>query len=140
MTRVNLIPTYQLADQHLIAENHEIGNMFGYYRNHNGETFDDKGHHLSSVIPYFHDKLFYLEKRLNSVQDEMKKRNFCPTITIDLTIYDSSRMNDWTPKQYQIEDLIKRITLRLHQKPNYYRYCGAYQPPEFFLQLMEFEE
>ena len=137
MTRVNLIPTYQLADQHLIAENHEIGNMFGYYRNHNGESFDEEGHHLSKVVPYFHDKLLYLKNRLDSVQQEMRNRNFTPTININMSIYDRSRFNDWEPTQEQINDLIERITQRLFEKPDYYRYCGEYQPPEFFLQLME---
>ena len=137
MTRVNLIPTYQLADQHLIAENHEIGNMFGYYRNHNGEPFDEEGHHLSKVVPYFHDKLLYLKNRLDSVQQEMRNRNFTPTININMSIYDRSRFNDWEPTQEQINDLIERITQRLFEKPDYYRYCGEYQPPEFFLQLME---
>jgi len=137
VTRVNLIPTYQLADQHLIAENHEIGNMFGYYRNHNGESFDEEGHHLSKVVPYFHDKLLYLKNRLDSVQQEMRNRNFTPTININMSIYDRSRFNDWEPTQEQINDLIERITQRLFEKPDYYRYCGEYQPPEFFLQLME---
>ena len=137
MTRVNLIPTYQLADQHLIAENHEIGNMFGYYRNHNGESFEEEGHHLSKVVPYFHDKLLYLKNRLDSVQQEMRNRNFTPTININMSIYDRSKFNDWEPTQEQINDLIERITQRLFEKPDYYRYCGEYQPPEFFLQLME---
>ena len=39
-----------------------------------------------------------------------------------------------------IEDLIERITLRHNEKPGYYRYCGEYQPPEFFFHLMEVEE
>jgi len=140
MTRVNIIPPYQLADQHLIAENHEIGNMFGFYRNHNGEAKEDGGHHLSSVVPFFYDKLKYLKDRLDAVQEEMKLRNFNPTINIDMSIYDKSRFNDWEPTDEAIDDLIERITLRHNEKPGYYRYCGEYQPPEFFFLLMEVEE
>jgi len=136
MTRVNLIPPYQLADQHLLAENHEISGMLGFYRKNMNKQYK-QGHHLKRVVPYFHDKLLYIQKRFNAVQHEMRERNFNANVVIDFDVYDTSLMNDWEPTEKQVQDLIERIILRLHEKPDFYRYCGVIQPTEFFLHLMK---
>lgn len=103
----------------------------------NRTPFKDTGHHLKKVVPYFADKLLYLHKRLLAVQEEMRRRGFKPTVDIDLSIYDESRVNDWVPDRTQIQDLKDRIKQRILEKPEFYRYFGEHQAPEFFLELLE---
>jgi deoxyribonuclease (pyrimidine dimer) len=137
MVRINLIDPKKLADQHLIAEYNEILMLLGYVRKHpevkNVPTSYrlGKGHLL-----FFKDKLNYLAKRHNLLKKEMRRRNFIPTKTINLALYDKSLHNNWKPMKKDIVVINERITQKILKKPNYYTYQGQHKSPAFFIDLL----
>ena len=139
MARVNVgvNPKY-LADQHLIAESVEITMITGQLQQHNFKIKSEiptyfpmgKGH-----MTFFKDKLFYLARRLEHVNNEMRRRGFTPGTSLNEFIDTCPRpelVNDWKPSTWdskQIRDRISsRLFVRLKGKPGlgYYRYEREY--------------
>jgi deoxyribonuclease (pyrimidine dimer) len=133
MTRVNIVPVYELTDQHLIAEYREIPMvpqaLRRTLRSKNGLDRKkikpvytlNKGH-----VTFFYDKLKYLEKRYVEIFFEMKKRGFNPDPHRDnkLKGLPVNLYNDFEPTDIEKEINRERINLRIKQKPNFYRYKG----------------
>jgi len=137
MVRINCgVEPVHLADQHLVAEYREILLAFGYYDN-NGNGIKEATNNLKHPIRFYHNKRQYLIKRFYNLKEEMIKRGMKPKKDIELKNVKMILYQDFKPKQNHIERIKDRITERLYQKPGWYRYCGEYQPPEFFEELMK---
>lgn len=136
MARVNIgvHPKY-LSDQHLIAESVEITMITGSLRKNKYE--------IKSAIPknfvmgkghmnFFKNKILYLKKRLDIVNEEMRDRGFNPGTHIDLEEYPKHLINDWEPTLEESLVLRYRIGDRLLVRSNgktanrLHRYRGRY--------------
>lgn len=119
MARVNIgINPIYLSDQHLIAESVEITMITGGLKKNNclikseiPQFFNiGKGH-----INFFKTKLYYLNKRLLAVNNELGNRNIRHSTKIDLNEFPSELWNDWRPN---LEDS-KIIRFRIFDRLNY---------------------
>ena len=131
MTRINIIDTTELTDQHLIAEYREIFMVAGSLR----RTLVSKNGYQESEVPkhytlnsghvyFFYNKGKYLHKRYNQLIDEMKRRGFKPDssrvfpkeIFVDNNLY-----NDWFPRVEDYNIIKQRIEEKIALKPDWYR-------------------
>ena len=131
MTRINIIDTTELTDQHLIAEYREIFMVAGSLR----RTLVSKNGYQESKVPkhytlnsghvyFFYNKGKYLHNRYNQLIDEMKRRGFKPDssrvfpkeIFVDNNLY-----NDWFPRVEDYNIIKQRIEEKIALKPDWYR-------------------
>lgn len=133
MARVNVgtNPKY-LSDQHLVAESVEITMITGGLRLHKykikgiipGKFPMGKGH-----INFFKNKLLYLKRRLDEVNNEMRARGFKPGTHIDLDEFPKELVNDWIPTMDDSKHIRERIADRLvnplkAKRGKFHRYHG----------------
>ena len=131
MTRINIIDTTELTDQHLIAEYREIFMVAGSLR----RTLVSKNGYQESKVPkhytlnsghvyFFYNKGKYLHNRYNQLIDEMKRRGFNPDssrvfpkeIFVNNNLY-----NDWLPRVEDYNVIKQRIKEKIDLKPDWYR-------------------
>ena len=138
MVRVNcgIEPEY-LADQHLVAEYREILLAFGYYNKNGHKGIKESTNNLMHPIRFYHNKRLYLIKRFYDLKEEMINRGMNPKKDIPLKNVKMILYKDFNPKEEHTQRIKGRIMQRLNEKPDWYRYCGAYQPPEFFEEIMK---
>jgi deoxyribonuclease (pyrimidine dimer) len=122
MARVNVgVDPKLLTDQHLVAESVEITMITGQLRK--------QGYVIKSEIPkefkmgtghmnFFKNKLVYLKRRLDIVNNEMLRRGFKPGTKIDLSEFPTEFHNDWTPDMSESMILRVRIADRLITRAN----------------------
>jgi len=153
MTRVNLVEPKDLADQHLFAEFRELKMVPAKMRRHstiNQTTgFLDMITMSKNPIPskytlgtghvrFFYNKMDFLLARYRQIEDELLNRNY------DITYSDAEHIfldgfnplqviSSWQPSPDEIKINVDRIVLRLNERPNWYRYYGKIQNPEFFV-------
>ena len=130
MARVNVgvNPKY-LTDQWLVAESVEITMITGSLRKNNYEIKSDipneyklgKGH-----INFFKNKLVYLKRRLEAVNNEMTRRGFSPGTSLDLSEFPDEYLNDWKPSMKDSCILRNRLAWKYNNKSDYWRYCSEY--------------
>ena len=131
MTRINIIPPRELYDQHLIAEYREmlmvpaslkrtLASKAGLQLNRIPKTFTlNTGH-----VYFFYDKGLYLDKRYQSLINEMCARGFNPDTTrvFPTEVFKQNNLyNDWTPTPAEQLLIRQRITERVNQRPGWYR-------------------
>ncbi len=131
MTRINIIPPGDLYDQHLIAEYREmlmvpaslkrtLASKLGLQLNKIPKRFTlNTGH-----VYFFYDKGLYLDKRYQSLIDEMILRGFNPDSgrVFPTEIFKETNLyNDWTPSRKEQLLIKQRITERVNQRPGWYR-------------------
>ena len=135
MTRINLIPTHELTDQHLIAEYREITMVPAALQ----RTIDSKSGLMLNKIPvsftlnkghvmFFYDKGKYLFKRYQLLIREMEKRGFNPNKNREFPcdIFIKNKLfNDWEPTLKDLKIIKNRIKSKIEQKPNWYRKNGV---------------
>jgi len=141
MTRINLVDPSELTDQHLIAELKEINQLAGQFKKSlNGRRgiFDipssfrlGKGH-----VKFFYDKGLYLHKRFNDIRLEAICRGFDVVAEFNNTFPDKY-YNDWEPGVGDYSIIIERITKRILQKKNYYKYCGVNIDTEKYIEKLK---
>lgn len=122
MARVNVgVDPKLLSDQHLVAESVEITMITGDLRSN--------GYLIKSEVPtkfpmgkghmnFFKNKLVYLKRRINAVNNEMKRRGFNPGTKIELEEFPTEYHNDWTPTMADSIILRERIADRLITRAN----------------------
>jgi len=138
MVRINCgIEPGLLSDQHLVAEYREILLAFGYYNKNNHKGLKEATNNLMHPIRFYHNKRKYLLKRFFELKEEMLARGMKPTKDVELKNVKIMLYNDFIPEEQHIERIKDRIIQRLNEKPDWYRYCGEYQPPEFFEEIMK---
>ena len=130
MARVNIgiSPTY-LSDQHLIAESVEITMITGGLRKNGYQIKSEIPIHFNlgkGHINFFKNKLYYLNRRLLAVNNELTNRNIGNSTSIDLEEFPSELRGDWTPLineskiiRYRIAD---RLIRPLKAKPGFHKY------------------
>ena len=134
MARINVgVNPLFLSDQHLIAESVEITMIVGALRRDGWKIKGEvpkrftlgKGH-----INFFKPKLKYLEKRLESVNNEMRNRGFKPTTFINAPDSLSKPLlwGDWTSTSIDSkvvrERITERLTTPLKAKVGFHKYYG----------------
>ncbi len=130
MARVNVgIEPLYLSDQHLIAESVEITMITGGLRKN--------GYKIKSEIPlemnmgkgyinFFKNKLYYLNRRLLAVNNELSNRNIRHSTSIDLGEFPSELHGDWSPSVQESKLIRHRISDRLFRplkaKPGFHKH------------------
>lgn len=145
MTRINLVPVQDLADQHLFAEWREIKMVPAALRRSlktrkSGDILSgiprrytlNKGH-----VTFFFNKMKFLTERYKLLTDELISREYSLGSGSDFTefTYDiPGEFNhaDWHPDKFEVAVNIERILLRISEKPLWYKYLGVRLTPTFF--------
>jgi|TARA_B110000438_G_scaffold30499_1_gene29794 deoxyribonuclease (pyrimidine dimer) len=132
VTRINLVPISELADQHLVAEYREIF-MVGsslqrslkspnWLKTKNSlpkEFTLNKGH-----VKFFYNKGKYLYNRYLDLVEEMKSRGMSPDPDriFKREQWPDDLFQDWSPTDRDLLIIRERIKVRIQQKPNWYRW------------------
>lgn len=131
MTRINLVDPSELMDQHLIAEYREIRLLCAGLK----RTLNSKYGFVISKVPrqftlnsghmyFFYNKGLYIHKRYEALKEEMRHRNFEPRHPFPIDIWPKYLYNDWEPSEQDKNIVRERISFRISQRPNWYRYYG----------------
>ncbi len=134
MTRINIVPTSELSDQHLVAEYRELFMVGSALARTLKSPNRDKS--LSSIpekftlntghVKFFYNKGEYLHKRYIALQEEMKARgmNPDPDRVFKREQWPDELYNDWTPSEQEQAILRERLQERIDQKPDWYRWSN----------------
>ena len=135
MTRINLIDPSELADQHLVAEYREIfmvgpalqRSLKSPNWNKTKETLPKEFTLNGGHVKFFYNKGKYLHKRYKELIEEMKSRgmNPDPLRTFKREQWPDDLYNDWLPTTKDLEIIRERITQRINQKPDWYRWTKS---------------
>lgn len=132
MTRINIVPTSELADQHLVAEYRELFMVGSALARTLKSPNKDKS--LSTIpetftlntghVKFFYDKGLYLHKRYQELVDEMRRRgmNPDPKRTFKREQWPDELYNDWDPSDHELAIVRERIQQRIDEKPDWYRW------------------
>lgn len=136
MTRINVVPAKELMDQHLLAEAREITRLPGNLQ----KTFTRKAGPLRSDeiasdyvlgtghVKFFLNKFKWLERRFTELVEECESRGFTLSHK-DANIFadvPAKYYNDWTPTNQAFCLNRQRISDRINEKPEFYRYRGKH--------------
>jgi len=135
MTRINLVSPSELADQHLVAEYREIfmvgpalqRSLKSPNWNKTKETLPKEFTLNGGHVKFFYNKGKYLHKRYKELIEEMKSRgmNPDPLRTFKREQWPDDLYNDWLPTTKDLEIIRERITQRINQKPDWYRWTKS---------------
>jgi deoxyribonuclease (pyrimidine dimer) len=128
MTRINLIPPKDLNTKHLVAEYREIARLpDNLKKSLNRKT---KPFNLTEIpqkytlgtghVKFFYDKMLFLQKRFESLVNEMLRRGYNPNFR-DSSIFIPENpifFNDYIPNEKEIEINRSRINDRLEKMNN----------------------
>lgn len=134
MTRINIVPTEELSDQHLVAEYREIfmvgSSLQRSLKSPNWpkkkislpETFTLNSGHVS----FFYNKGLYLHNRYKQLVEEMKRRGMKPDPNrkFKREQWPDDLYNDWDPNDQELQIVRERIQQRLDEKPDWYRWTS----------------
>ena len=135
MTRINLVPPRELADQHLIAEYREIF-MVGssLQRSLKSKNWTNTLNTLpkeftlnTGHVKFFYNKGLFLSKRYKDIVSEMKGRGMKPN---ERRIFKEDQWprllyNDWRPSKRDMDIVRSRILEKINLKPNWYRWSKS---------------
>ncbi|MDG2147576.1 MAG: pyrimidine dimer DNA glycosylase/endonuclease V [Flavobacteriaceae bacterium] len=131
MTRINIIPTQELTDQHLVAEYRELFMVGSSLQRSlksanwkkNKKTWPkeftlNKGH-----VKFFYNKGKYLHKRYKELIKEMRSRGMNPNSDrkFKRDQWPDELYNDWSPTKKDQMIIRQRIEEKIKMKPNWYR-------------------
>jgi len=130
MTRINVVPVSELADQHLLAEHREIKRIPSVISSWKYSLDKQPSEYTmwTGHVKFFYDKLSFLLERYTQLYQECKKRGFDVTNYIDSFKKDipSSLFNYYIPTDEAIQINRNRIQEKLDEKKEkwiqYYRY------------------
>lgn len=137
MTRINLVPVQELADQHLFAEYRELPRVFGKVREHisKGRKFNDLKIPRTFVLgtghmTFFYNKLKYLVDRHGAIVQECLRRgiNISNTDLNDISDLPEKYCNDYYPLPEEIEISKSRLIDRYNLKPQWYKFTKVTKP------------
>lgn len=127
MTRINTIPVQELTNKHLLAEYKEIIRPFSLVRNAQAKGVNKYNLHSKHKVPseytlgtghvlFFYNKLSYLLKRYNALQQELIVRGYNINPVADKDLSDGIRsewFGDYEPTQAALAINRERIAKRL---------------------------
>lgn len=128
MTRINTVPVQELTNQHLLAEYKEIVRPFSLVRNAQAKGVNKYNLHSKYNVPseytlgtghvlFFYNKLSYLLKRYNALQQELIVRGYNINPVADKDLSDGIRsewFGDYEPTQSALAINRERIVKRLN--------------------------
>jgi len=134
LTRINIVPTEELSDQHLVAEYREIF-MVGssLQRSLKSPNWPKKKISLpktftlnSGHVSFFYNKGLYLHNRYKQLVEEMKRRGMKPDPNrkFKREQWPDDLYNDWDPNDQELQIVRERIQQRLDEKPDWYRWTS----------------
>lgn len=135
MTRINIVPTKELADQHLVAEYRELFMVGSALARTLKSPNRDKS--LSSIpekftlntghVKFFYNKGKYLHKRYDELVEEMKRRgmNPDPERVFKRDQWPDELYQDWQPDDQELAIVRQRIQERIDAKPDWYRWTNC---------------
>ena len=135
MTRINIVPTRELADQHLVAEYRELFMVGSALARTLKSPNKDKS--LSSIpekftlntghVKFFYNKGRYLHKRYDELVEEMKRRgmNPDPERVFKRDQWPDELYQDWQPDDQELAIVRQRIQERIDAKPDWYRWTNC---------------
>lgn len=146
MTRINIIDPSLLADQHLVAEYRELPMVPAALKR---TLVSSRGYSVGRVprkytlntghVMFFYNKLNYLQDRYEQLIAEMKLRgmNPDPSRILNFDGIPAECFGAWTPSAVEQAVVVDRISLRLRQKPDWYRYKGVPTNAEHLISEMK---
>jgi deoxyribonuclease (pyrimidine dimer) len=130
MTRINLVPVYELSDQHLFAEYRELPRMssFSIKTVQRKEAIPpeftlNKGH-----MTFLLDKGPWLEQRHKEIIEELNFRGMNYTPKPPFSMPDRFGRSEWNPSNEEIAVSRARIRSKLVMKPSFYRWSNRKAP------------
>ena len=147
MTRINVIPVEDLADQHVMAEYRELLMVNASLRR---SLNSKRGFSLDRIPPkytlntghvtFFYDKGLFLFNRYKQLIDELyyRKYEIDPSARkTDWSMFEGIFWNDWTPTKEDKAINAERILIRLLEKPSFYNYNKSKINDEFINNIKE---
>lgn len=137
MTRINLVPVQELADQHLMAEYRELPRIFGAVRKHVQGEKKVKDFNISNTyllgtghVTFFYDKLKFLANRHYDLVLECLRRgiNISNTGINDISDIPDEWCCEYLPSTTEIELSRSRIIEKIQAKPEFYRWTSTNKP------------
>ena len=135
MTRINIVPTEELADQHLVAEYREMFMVGSALQRSlkspnwekNKKTWPETFTLNSGHVKFFYNKGLYLHKRYDELVSEMKRRGMKPDPTrkFKREQWPDELYLDWEPTEAEQLIVRQRIQERISEKPEWYRWTSA---------------
>lgn len=132
MTRINIVPTEELADQHLVAEYREIFMVGSSLQRSlrspnwtkNKKTWPKDFTLNTGHVKFFYNKGKYLHRRYLQLVKEMKARGMKPDPArrFKLEQWPSDLYLDWKPTESDRIIIRQRLQERIDQKPDWYRW------------------
>lgn len=133
MTRINVVEPSMLTDAHLMAEYRELPMVMASLR----RSLASKGG-IKRIPPqytlnaghvsFFYDKGRFLYDRYQALKAELRFRsyNISEARVADFFVFiEHDLMGDWNPTDYALAVNVERITTRILQKVEWYRYRGT---------------
>jgi deoxyribonuclease (pyrimidine dimer) len=134
MTRINIVPTEELADQHLVAEYRELFMVGSALQrslkspnwNKNKKTWPTTFTLNTGHVKFFYNKGRYLHKRYDELVSEMRRRgmNPDPTRRFKTEQWPEDLYLDWEPSPSEQLIVRQRIQERIDVKPEWYRWSN----------------
>ena len=129
--RVNIgIRPIHLCDNHLIAEHVELLFVPGILLKRDFKIINKIPEQFSlgiGHISFFYNKILYLKNRLNCVCEEMKRRGFKTSSTINVDMFPKILCNNWNPTINDSMIIRNRIEEKMLRKPfKFWRYERKY--------------
>jgi len=132
MTRINLVPPSELADQHLVAEYREIF-MVGssLQRSIVSKNWATTKVTLPKIftlntghVKFFYDKGKYLSDRYDDIREEMINRgmNPDPARVFKRWQWPDELYKSYNPTPDALDIIRERIAFRISEKQNWYRW------------------
>lgn len=125
MTRINLIPVWDLTDQHLLAEHRELKRIPSLIQKSkvNFENIPASFTLWTGHVKFFYDKLWFLKERYIELYNECKKRWFLVENYIwNFDWIDEELFWEFKPSEKDLEISKERIRQKLDSKPWFYKY------------------
>ena len=144
MTRINLVPVKELADQHLMAEYRELPRVFGAVRKHVQDGKAKSSFKINNTyilgtghVTFFYDKLLYLKNRHKALVTECLRRgiNINNTEVNDISDLPLEFCNNYEPTDNEISISRERIIEKLVMKPSWYKYTST-EKPKYYQKLL----
>lgn len=134
MTRINCIPVERLTDQHLFAEFREITRVSTLAKplRTYGQYTMGTGH-----IKFFYNKGEYLANRLVELQNEMDKRGIWQYTPKTYSMHPAGLNTDWQPDKLAKQTNLMRLSEKVIERPNFYRYYGKPVDVNFYISLFQ---
>ena len=135
MTRINIVPTKELADQHLVAEYRELfmvgsalaRTLKSLNRDKSLSSIPEKFTLNTGHVKFFYNKGRYLHKRYDELVEEMKRRgmNPDPERVFKRDQWPDELYQDWEPDDQELAIVRQRIQERIDAKPDWYRWTNC---------------